>query len=174
MRTLKVEVHGNLYHWNGSAWTDDRFLRPPSKVRSVLMQRLVDQLLRADDGDLDASLVVRAAQACMDEGYLDQAADLTSRVLELDPKHVGAATVLATVMRKQRLPRRAIRVTEPFQRFRNAEVLTVRAAAFADISEWDDAERFIRRAIAIDKAEATPETLQVFARVISARAREAA
>jgi len=82
--------------------------------------------------------------------------------------------VLATVLRRQRLPRRAIRVTDDFQRRRNTELLTVRAAAFADISEWDDAERFIRRAISIDKTETGPGTLKVFARVLSARAREAA
>lgn len=174
MRTLQVEVHGNTYHWNGSAWTDARFLRPPSKVRSVLMQRLVDQLLLDEAGALDTTLVIRAAHACIEENHLDQAARLAERVLEADPKHVGAAVAAATVFRKQRLPRRAIRVTDDFQRFRSAELLTVRAAAFADISEWDEAERFVRRAIAIDKAEVSPETLQVFARVIAARAREAA
>lgn len=174
MRTLQVEVHGNTYHWNGSAWTDARFLRPPSKVRSVLMQRLVDQLLQDPASERDSALVVQAARACLEENYLDQAADLAARVLEVEPKHVGAASLLATVLRKQRLPRRAIRVTDDFQRFRSAELLTVRAAAFADISEWDEAEKLVRRAIAIDRAEVSPETMQVFARVISARAREAA
>lgn len=174
MRTLKIEVHGNTYLWNGATWTDDRFLRPPSKVRSVLMQRLVTQLLDLPDRQIDKALAVQAAKACMEADLLEEAAQLATRVLDVDARRVDAATVLAIVLRKQRLPRRAIRVTDDFQRRRDTQLLTVRAAAFADISEWDDAEKFIRRAISIDKTESRPETLKVFARVISARTREAA
>jgi tetratricopeptide (TPR) repeat protein len=174
MQTIRVDHLGKSYLWNGTAWTDDRFLRPPTGVRSALMQRLLERLAEPRAEKLDRTLVIEASRACMDEGLMVEAVALAERVLEIDPRHAGAAVALAEALRKQRLPRRAIRVTEPFQRRRDAALLTVRAAAYCDISEWDKAETLVRRAITISRADSTAETLHVFARVIAARARNAA
>lgn len=174
MQTIEIEVGGRKYLWNGSTWTDDRFLRPPEKVRSQLMSRLVRQLKYSPLKSLDLEVTLRAAEARAEEGHLEEAEKLARKALRADPKHVGAATALAGILRRERLPRHAIKVTEPFTRRRNAELHTVRAAAFADISDWDNAEKFVRRALALEKAEASSETLHVMARVVSARSREAA
>lgn len=174
MKTIEIEVDGNTYLWNGHTWTDDRFMRPPSNVRGQLMTRLVLKLMRTKFANLDVDLVVHVARACMEEGGLEEARKLAGRGLKADPKHIGAAIVLAEVLRKERLPRRAIKVTDDFARRRSAELLTVRAAAFCDISDWDNAEKLVRRALAIEKADASPETLQVMTRVVSARSRDAA
>lgn len=174
MKTIEIEVRGNTYLWNGQTWTDDRFLTPPSNVRGQLMARLQQKLTRTPLKKLDADLAVRVAQSCAEEGHYEEAQKLAQRALKASPRHVGAAIALAELFRKQRLPRRALKVTDAFTRRRNAELLTVRAAAFCDISDWDNAEKLVRRALAIDKAEATPDTLQVMARVVAARTREAA
>lgn len=174
MRTIAIKVQGQRYLWNGSTWTDERFLRPPAKVRGQLTGRLIAQLKRAPLKKLDVELVLRVAHACADEACLEDAQKLAARALKAHPKNAAAAVALASLLRRQRLPRQAIKVTDPFTRRRSAELLTVRAAAFCDISEWDEAEKLVRRAIAIDKTEVSPETMQVMARVVSARARSAA
>lgn len=174
MQTVEIEVGGHKYLWNGSTWTDDRFLRPPAKVRGQLLGRLVRQLKHSPLKNLDIEVTLRAAEACADRGDLEEAEKLADKALRADPKSVVAATTLAHLLRKARRPRRAIKVTDTFTRRRSAELHTVRAAAFADISDWDNAEKFVRRALALEKAEASPETLQVMARVVAARSREAA
>lgn len=174
MRTIEIKVRGYSYLWNGSTWTDDRFLRPPTNVSHQLMSRLVQRLRRGRVEKSDLDLVLGAANACAEEGSLDDARRLAERALKVDPKHFGAAVALASVLRKLRLPRQAIKVTDSFARRRNAELLTVRAAAFCDVSEWDEGHKLVRRAIAIDKTEVSPETLNVMARVMSARSRNAA
>lgn len=174
MQTIEIEVGGRKYLWNGSTWTDDRFLRPPTKVRGQLLGQLVRRLKHSPLKRLDIDVTLRAAEALAEEGDLDEAVKLAKKALRADPRHVGAATALANLLRKARLPRQAIKVTDDFTRRHSAELHTVRAAAFADISDWDQAEKSVRRALSLDKAEASPETLQVMARVVSARSREAA
>ena len=174
MRPIEIDVKGRTYIWNGETWTDEHYLRPPAHVRGQLTGRLVRQLHRARLGTLDIDLTLRVAHACLEEGDLEDAEKMARKALRADPDHAGAAICLATVLRKVRLPRQAIKVTEPFIRRHSAELHTVRAAAFADISDWDQAEKHVRRAISLDKAEASPETLQVMTRVVSARSREAA
>jgi len=174
MRTIEIELQGSRYLWNGSTWTDHRFLRPPTRVRTHLMKQLVRKIRHTRTADLNLDLVVQAANACMEEGHLADARKLAERALRADASHVGAATVLAAVLRKDRLPRRAIKVTDKFQRRHDAGLLTVRAAAFADISDWDNAEKFVKRALAVEKTESSTETLKVLARVVSARSRSAA
>lgn len=174
MDTIRIEVSGNAYLWNGESWTDDRYMRPPASVRGQLMTRLVRQLVYGKLAELDVDLAVRVARACLEEGDLEDARSVARKAVKADPDHLAAVTLLAEILRKERLPRRAIKLTDEYARRRNTELLTVRAAAFADISDWDNAETFVRRALAIDKADASPETLQVMTRVLSARSREAA
>ena len=174
MRTLPIKLDGRTYLWNGSTWTDERFLRPPGKVGNLLMGRLVQTLRRTRHAKVDGDLVLSAAAACATDGDLETASELASRVLRIDPRHVGAATLMATLLRKQRQPREALRVTESFQRRRDAALLVVRAAASCDVGDWEAADKLVRRAIAIEKTNTRPETLRVLARVMSARARSAA
>ena len=174
MRTIEISVEGNTYIWNGETWTDERFLRPPSRVRHQLMRQLIGQLRRAPVARLDVDLVLAAASVSIDEGHPDDARGLAQLMLESNPRHVEAARVLATALRRLRQPRLAIDVTTPFARRRNAEILTVRAAAYCDISQWDEADKLIRRALTIEDAASSPETVKVLARVILARSREAA
>lgn len=174
MRLTEIEVDGRTYIWNGDTWTDEEYLRPPAHVRGQLTGRLVRRLNRARLKTLDIDLTLRVASACLEAGELEDAEKMARKVLRADPKHVGAAICLATVLRKLRRPRQVLKVTEPFIRRHDGRLHTIRAAAFADISDWDHAEKHVRRALVLDKTEASAETLQVMARVVSARAREAA
>ncbi len=164
MRTIAIELDGNTYLWSGSSWTDERFLAPPSKVRPRLMPGLIQKLERTANRNLDAELVTRAAAACRDTGRLDDAAWLAQRVLRADPSHVDAAIVAS----KQRDPRTAVAATDSFTRRRRADLHTVRAAALADLGEWEAAEKAALRAMALD-ADTTRETLRVMARVMNAK-----
>ena len=174
MKTMNIDVEGNTYIWNGETWTDERFLRPPSRVRHQLTRQLIGQLRRTPVARVDIDLVLAAARVSIDEGHADDARRLARLVLESHPRHLEATHLLATALRRLRQPRLAIDVTTPFARRRNAQSLTVRAAAYCDISRWDEADKLIRRALAIEDASSSPETMKVLARVLLARSRQAA
>ncbi len=174
MRSIAIELEGRKYLWTGRAWTDERFLRPPARVRAQLMRRLVETLRRLPDAQLDRALVIDAARSCLQAGHLDDAESLARRVLRAAPRCLEAAIVLARALRGQGKAEEAVAVTTPFQRRRSSELLTVRAAALCDLERWREAEKTIRRALAIDKKDAGDETLEVMARVLSARAQRSA
>lgn len=173
MRHIEIELEGSRYLWNGEHWTDANFMTPPTRVRSLLMSRLIDTLDQTPAGELDARLVTAVARASQDQGHLDEARRLLERLLEAVPDDMDAVAELAGVLRKQRLPRRAIRLTDGFTRRRHAGMLVERAAAFCDISEWDEAAKLVRRAVAYQGKDAAPETLRVMARVVAAQSRSA-
>lgn len=174
MRTIEVELQGKTYGWDGSRWIDSRFLRPPTRIRARLMQELVRSVESAPAGELDNELALRVAGACGDEGMLAAARRLAELVLRETPGDVRAATLLAQTLRRQRQPRRALRVVRPFAKAADAELQTVRAAAFADIGKWESADRAVRRAVALQKREISTETARVLARVLAATVRSAA
>lgn len=174
MRPIELELRGTRYTWNGSRWTDMRFLRPPARIRGELMSALVRQLDEAPSGELDVELALRAARTCCDEGLLIDARRIAERLVRECPDDVRAATVLAATLRRQRQPRRALRVTRPFAKVADADLLTVRAAAFCDISDWEAADRLVRRAVALQDSEISAETARVLGRVVAALTRSAA
>lgn len=174
MRPITIELRGTRYTWNGSRWADARFLRPPARLRAQLMQQLVRSVDGAASGQLDVELALRVAAACGDEGLLIDARRLAERLVQERPDDVRAATLLATTLRRQRQPRRALRVTRRFAKVRDAELLTVRAAAYCDISDWEQADRLIRRAVVLAGAGISAEAARVVARVVAAKARSAA
>lgn len=173
MRRIEIELEGSRYLWNGSVWTDANHLTPPTRVRPLLMSKLIRRLDETTPDRLDVDLVIAAARASLEQGYLNEARLLLERVLDSDGPNMDAVALLAAVLRRQRLPRRAIRLTEPFTRRRHAPMLVERAAAFCDISDWEPAEKLVRRAISIEGRDAAPETLRVMARVVAALARTA-
>ena len=173
MRRIEIELEGRRYLWNGSVWTDANHLTPPTRVRPLLMSKLIRRLDESERDRVEVDLVIAAARASLEQGYLHEARRLLERVLDTEKKNVDAVALLAAVLRRQRLPRRAIRLTEPFTRRRHAPLLVERAAAYCDISEWEPAEKLVRRAIAIEGRDAAPETLRVMARVVAALARTA-
>lgn len=174
MRPIEIELRGTTYTWNGSRWTDMRFLRPAARIRGQLMHALVRRLDEAPAGDLDVELALRVARACCDEGLLIDSRRLAERLLRERPDDVRAATVLASTLRRQRQPRRALRVTRPFAKVADADLLTVRAAAYCDISDWEAADRFVCKAVALQDSEISAETARVLGRVVAAITRSAA
>lgn len=176
MRTIQIEIDGRSYLWNGRQWTNERFLQPPVSVRHRLTRNLIRHLRELPDEELDAALVMDAARNVCDAGDLEEARTLAQRVLRSDPRDADAVEVLADILRKERRPREALELTESFQRRKHAGVLTVRAAAFCDVEEWDRAHTMVRRAMAVlkEREEESPATDRVMARLMSARLRTAA
>jgi len=174
LQSIEVEVDGTRFLWSGRSWTDDRFLQPPARVRGLLMGRLVQQLEATADDAINLDLVTAAARVCFEAGQLRETEQLARRVLRAEPRSIEAAMLLAEVARRQRRPREALEITEPFGRRRSARLHSLRAAAFADIGDWDAADKALRRAIKIDKADVSTETLRVMARIVAARTRSTA
>lgn len=169
MRTIAIDVEGKKYLWTGRAWTDSRFLRPPARIRAQLMRRLIQHLRELPDERLDRALVLDAARTCLEAGHLRDAESLARRVLRADPRCTEAAILTARALRAGGEPEAALEVTEPFTRRRNAELFTVRAAALCDLGRWQEADRAVRRAVALEKKDPSDETLEIMARVLSAR-----
>ncbi|MCB8943979.1 MAG: hypothetical protein H6658_09510 [Ardenticatenaceae bacterium] len=149
----KVAYEGQTYTWTGQHWMDEQYLKPPEVVLRHLNQRLNPLLAEEDNKITDISELITRSQNARNTQQYDRAERLARRILTLEPNsHVGAA-ILCAVLRLRSHPAQAIQETNHFLPTGNAALLTSRAAALCDLGRWEEAQRSVGQALAIQTSE---------------------
>jgi tetratricopeptide (TPR) repeat protein len=149
----QVSLSGRAYTWDGQAWQDEFFLKPPEVVI-----RQLNELLRPTLADEDQTIgnvyqLVERARIARDNLQYDRAELLARRILALEPRNQMGAAVLCAALRARRKPAAALAETEAFSQTGNAALLTSRAAAYCDLGLWAEAKKEIGHSLAIQASE---------------------
>ena len=166
MAASEYELDGKVYVWTGSRWYDKSdFTTPPSAVIARL-NKLIATDLETDDASItDPNELVKRAQLAREHGQLPRAIRLLKRAATARPNHIGTAAVLCSALRQDGRPAEALEATQHFAGSEYQPLLTSRAAALCDLGRWEDANRQIRRVIAISNGRAQEEALNVRKRI---------
>ena len=166
-----VSFDEKQYTWDGDHWYRDAdFMRPPQAIERRLNE-LISGQVAADDAEVtDLRELVRRAQRARLLDHLDRALELARRAHNLNRGHIGAATVLCSILRELNHPAEAILVANSYRNSSYAPILTSRAAALCDLGRWEEGLCQIRQVLAISmrrKDSGSSEALAVHARIRS-------
>jgi hypothetical protein len=154
MDRTEILLSGRTFIWDGKRWYDAlSFLTPPKSVIHRLNALLEKQLAQKDVNASSVDELLELARRARDALQLVRAESLCRRALKLDPDHLGALSILCSILRALKQPEQALKETRAFREAGYQPLLVSRAAAFCDLEMWSQAKREIGRALALGKSE---------------------
>lgn len=167
--TIRVELEGRTYQWNGQRWFDIATqTSPPRTLAQKLDQRVAGTLDRQEARISDPQELMTRAKAARDAGQTARAEKLVRRVLKLRPGHKGALAIYTSLLRRRGAPEKALEVSEPYRKTDYPPLLVSRAAALCDLERWQEAKRVVGRALALTQGSDTA-ALGVASRIKAAK-----
>jgi tetratricopeptide (TPR) repeat protein len=166
---FNIIFENKRYTYDGVKWYGaDDFIEPPKAIASRL-NAIISQELAADDAEIsDAQELLDRAKRAQANGQIQRAVDLARRVYESNHGHIGAASVLCSILRELGHANEALTIANQFINSNYPPILTFRAAALCDLGRWEEALRQCRRVMAIgfqSNGTGSPEALAVFRRI---------
>ena len=151
--TMTVELEGQSYMWNGSAWHEaTTFLSPPSMIIPKLNNRLSDALEEEDENIADIHLLIKRAVNARNWLQYGRSEKLARRILKLEPSNQAALAILCATLRAGGFPQKALTETDDYKNLPYPVLLTSRAAALCDLGRWEEAKKTVNRSLAIHKS----------------------
>lgn len=168
MDPITVTSQSRSYTWDGERWygTND-FKSPPQAIVAELDALIADRVGAADQSVTDFDHLLDLAKRSHAAEQLPRARSLAERAAKMRPDHVGAATVLCSILRSMGRSEEAVSIAKRFRTSSYTPILTSRAAALCDLRQYEEALHQIRQVLAIEnrRGGAGREALAVHARI---------
>lgn len=161
--TVRVELDGISYVWNGRSWFAARTFQAPSAVLASRLNEKLAPILVAEDAKItDFQGLLQIAQSARKASQYKRAEEAARRAIALQPSSGPAFAVLCSVLRHLGASDRAVQETEPLRSSGYPPLLISRAAALCDLERWEEAKVTLGRALA---AGESPEAFEVVHRI---------
>lgn len=157
------ELDRKRYVWDGTGWYEEgTYMTPPKALQQKLDAMRRPKAEAEDAAILDFQELLDMAKLYRTSGNPVRAEKLVRRALAARPGHVGALSVLCSILRAEKRPDEAVAETEAVAaKAGYAPLLTCRAAALCDLERWDEAYGLYERLRAMGASGAGAEVVAI-------------
>lgn len=139
---MVISLNDIDYLWDGVRWVDAKtYLVPTVSIVNRLNDLLADKLAIEDNNIASIDELMKRARVARDALQLNRSIKLLNRILDLNPNNLAALAILCSVLRRQGSAEEALERTERHRSSGYNPLMTSRAAAYCDLSRWEEAKR---------------------------------
>lgn len=136
----EVILDSKKYLWTKNGWIDTNYLKPPLAIINKLNDIYTKRIEEKDNKINNIYELIKIAKLAKKEDQLDRAIKIAKRILNIDSNNEYAVSLLSSTLRIKGEPELSIKETEKYKNSDHSHLLITRAAAFADLEEWEKAK----------------------------------